>query len=200
MNVDEILMEIQDRTDEPQIGLDSAVRWINQCQNMLAFDFGPETISDAAINTDYTEYRWDPAFIDVIKVVYLDDNYNYIRTLSPINYRDIRNNKGTPYHYFLRGRNTGIYPYPDNSVSGFIRMYGKQRFSNVINEDDIPEIHSNYHDIFVIYGCMRFYEKYMDDLNQIGYYKNELALRINDLKKETQRKNGPRTVKVGAWY
>jgi hypothetical protein len=196
LDVSEILDEIQDKTDDTSITDQDVIKWINRCQDILSAEFGPEITAIATIEKDVKEYVWFPDFLDVRKVELLDETGKFKRILEKTNYRILENEVGEPEYYYIRGRATGVYPYP--SASGKkIKMYGKKRFPSVSDGEDIPELELNFHDIFVLYGCMRFYERDLDEMEGVAYYKNEFEQRVAELRR-TQRKE-PRRIKAGLW-
>ncbi len=200
MDVSEILEEIQDRVDDTSVTAPEVIKWINRCQDILAAELGPEINSEAIINEVYKEYKWDTDFLNVKKVELLDANGTFKRILENVNYRGLQDDTGDPYYYYLRGRVTGVYPFPDSATTGkIIKMYGQKRFSDVVENTDIPELQVNYHDLFVLYGCMRFYEKDLDDLEGVAYYKNEFYQRVEQLKREHPKRKEPHRVKAGIW-
>ncbi len=200
MNINDILAEIKDRVDDTSVLLADTTKWVNRCQDIIAAEFGKEITAIADIVPKTQEYEWADDFLNVSKVEFLDSSGKFVRILTNSNYRDWQDVTGNPQFYSLRGRNTNIYPCPSETTTGQIKMYGQRRFTDMVAGTDIPELQLNYHDIFVLYGCMRFYEKDLDDMDGVSYYKNEFYSRMQQLRLEYPRRKEPHRTKVaGSW-
>ena len=196
MNVNEIFTEIRDRTDDTSITEEMVIKWVNQCQDMLAPEFGPQVTAVAVIEKGTNEYAWYPNLLEVRKAELLDGAGKFKRILNKISYRILGNETGEPRFYYIRGRSTGIYPFP--SASGDkIKVYGRQGFMDVDNAEDIPELELSFHDLFVLYGCMRFYEIDLDEIEGAAYYGDKYEQRRYELKQAQSKE--PRRTRVGPW-
>lgn len=171
MDITTITAKIVAKVHDTGVTTTDVIAWVNEAQDRIAARVGEDSVMDATLFEGIREYTWGDTLLSVEKVELLDSSYVFVRNLKTINFRDVEGDDApSPEFYYLRGRATGVYPVPDSTTTGIIRMYGKQKFEDVDYDIDSPSAMITNHNIFVTYGCWQYWET-QDEYQRATYYR-----------------------------
>lgn len=165
MQLSDIINEINKDIDE-DLDYDEVIGWINRCIDDLSPYANYQKITQLTTTPGVDTY---PLPSDLTKRIQLVDGKEVLECLELADF----NKKG----YKIYANQLIVQPMPDEVKT--LTLYYDASLPYLKNMTDIPVIHTNFHDLFVLYGVARF--MYKDDET---YRKGDAMAEYNSRKRD----------------
>lgn len=179
MNLGEILAEVNKNVDDELEAAD-VIGWVNRCIEDLTPIANNQTILTMPIITNQQSYKLPSDFVEMVQVVRNN------RFANPLALSDT-----TRYGYKLFNNNIMLQPIPDSD--GSMDIYYKSILPYLTDLEDVPQIPTFFHDIFVLYAVAKF--KFQDqDTENMSIAANTYESRRQDFINFMNKTNIPSQV------